>query len=202
MPLSPILSSFFLRKFDKAIRKKIGEDRIIRYADDIIAFASSKKECEEIKNIIEAELKEIRLTIPSLLDEKSKTQIVHPINSVTFLGMEIYRAKDGKYGKNIDPKKCKEIEEEFLKELNFSHAVKNGITLSKLLQRFDSKKRGYKDVYKCADNLGRFIEKLDKIKYEAQKKIMNDVFDHDLFDSLSSDKKRFLGFEDMTKVKK
>ncbi len=199
MPLSPILSSFFLRKFDKVIRKEIGDNRVIRYADDIIAFASSKKECEEMKNIIEKELKEIRLTIPSLSDDKSKTKILHPVDSVTFLGMEIYRGKDGKYGKNIDPKKCKEIEDEFCKELSFDYAVKNNITLSKLLQSFESKKRGYNDVYKCADNLGRFMNKLDKIKYEAQKKIMYDVFDQDLFDRLSIEKKKFLGFENPVK---
>ena len=199
MPLSPILSSFFLRKFDKVICKRIGEDRVIRYADDIIAFARSKNECEEMKDIIEKELNEIKLTIPSLSDDKSKTKIVHPVDSVTFLGMEIYRGKDGKYGKNIDPKKCKEIEDEFCKELSFDYAVKNNITLSKLLQSFESKKRGYNDVYKCADNLGRFMNKLDKIKYEAQKKIMYDVFDQDLFDRLSIEKKKFLGFENPVK---
>jgi retron-type reverse transcriptase len=68
MPLSPILSSFFLRKFDKVIRKEIGDNRVIRYADDIIAFASSKKECEEMKNIIDEVLtQKDENTIPNLI---------------------------------------------------------------------------------------------------------------------------------------
>lgn len=199
MPLSPILSSFFLRDFDKEIRKQIGEGRIIRYADDIIAFASSEDECEKIRKIIEAELDKIDLKIPSLSDKKSKTEIVRPENSVTFLGMEIYKASDGRYGKRIDREKCEEIEVELHKELSLSYAIENDLTLSKLLQRFDSKKRGYKDAYKCADNLGRFIDKIDAIKYESQKKMMHDVFGQDLFDTLSSQKKKFLGFEEEIK---
>ncbi len=199
MPLSPILSSFFLRKFDKEIRKKIGKEKIIRYADDIIAFASSEKECKEMKDIIETELNKIKLSIPSLSDDKSKTKIVHPDNSVTFLGMEIYKASDGRYGKNIDPQKCQEIEDDFRKDLSFEYAVRNNISLSKLLQRFDSKKRGYNDVYKGADNLGRFMKELEVIKYEAQKKMMQDVFGQDLFDTLSPQKKKFLGFEEEIK---
>jgi len=199
MPLSPILSSFFLRDFDKEIRKQVGEEKIIRYADDIIAFGNSEDECEKIRKIIEGKLNEIKLKIPSLSDQKSKTEIVRPEVSVTFLGMEIYKASDGRYGKRIAREKCEEIEVELHKELSLSYAIENDLTLSKLLQRFDSKKRGYKDAYKCADNSGRFMDKIDEIKYETQKKIMYDIFGQDLFDSLSIEKKKFLGFENPVK---
>jgi len=191
MPLSPILSNFFLRKFDKNVRKKIGDNNVIRYADDIIVFAKNKKDCEDYKSFIEDELNSIDLTIPSL-EDNGKTKIVSPEHPVTFLGMEISRTIDGKYHHGIDPKKFLKIETQLMEEFSFEDAIKNKITLSKLLQRFDSRIRGYQDAYEEAYNLETLIKNLEEIKQESQKKIMKDNFGIDI-DRLSSEQKFFLG---------
>jgi len=195
MPLSPILSNFFLRSFDKNVSKKIGSKNIIRYADDIIVLGKSKKECEDFHLFIEDELEKINLEIPSLSGAKSKTKIVAPNDSVTFLGIEIYKGRDGEYGQNIDPKKCEEIKVNFRTEFIFENAIKNKMTLSTLLQRFESKVRGYQEAYKGTDNLNSFITELEKIKQNSQKKLMENIFGPGVFEKLSQEQKQFLGFE-------
>jgi RNA-directed DNA polymerase len=88
MPLSPTLSNFVLREFDKTFAK-YGYG-LIRYADDLIVLARSQKECKQIKDITIAELSRLKLNV-----SPTKTVICSPEESVEFLGMEL-----GKHRRN------------------------------------------------------------------------------------------------------
>lgn len=82
MPLSPILSNFVLREFDRIFaRRGFG---LIRYADDLIVLAGSRDECERIKEITISELAKLKLSI-----NPAKTVIYSPEQPAEFLGMEL-----------------------------------------------------------------------------------------------------------------
>ena len=87
MPLSPVFANIILRDFDKVfIREKL---HIVRYADDFIVLADSKKECIEIDILSRDILSKIGFEIPALGDLSGKTQICSPKESVEFLGLSL-----------------------------------------------------------------------------------------------------------------
>ncbi len=191
MPLSPLLSNFFLKDFDKKAFKKMGHN-IIRYADDIIVFADSKEQCEEYLEFITKELDNIKQTIPSLQDANSKTVVIAPADPVNFLGIEIYKIKNG-YGKRIRSKTYDRITKEFSEEASFAYATKNNITFSQLIQRLKDKIRSYKSTYNDTTNCDDLSKALENILVIAQEKIISDMFSREILDKLSYDQKKFLG---------
>ena len=82
MPLSPILSNFLLRDFDRAFSER--GHALVRYADDLVVFASSRDECETIQELTEFELAKLKLQF-----SPGKTEICGPHEPVEFLGMEL-----------------------------------------------------------------------------------------------------------------
>jgi len=82
MPLSPILSNFLLRHFDKAFTDNRYD--LVRYADDLIVLASSRDECTAIKALTIGELSKLGLEV-----SEEKTEICAPHEPVEFLGMEL-----------------------------------------------------------------------------------------------------------------
>lgn len=87
MPLSPILSNFLLRDFDRAFSQR--GHALLRYADDLAVFGSSRRECETIRDLTESELAKLKLQL-----SPEKTEICGPHEPVEFLGMEL-GLKDG-----------------------------------------------------------------------------------------------------------
>ncbi|MGA8596014.1 MAG: reverse transcriptase/maturase family protein [Bryobacteraceae bacterium] len=71
MPLSPILSNFLLRDFDRAFAER--SHALVRYADDLVVFASSRDECEAIRELTETELAKLKLQL-----SPEKTEICAP----------------------------------------------------------------------------------------------------------------------------
>ena len=60
MPLSPILSNFVLKDFDRVV----GQGRsMVRYADDMLVFASSRAECDEAEAVVVQELGKLGLEL-------------------------------------------------------------------------------------------------------------------------------------------
>lgn len=194
MPLSPLLSNFFLREFDAAAYKKMGKN-IIRYADDIIVFAASEAECKEYEVFIRTELEKIKQEIPSLGNaESSKTNIIAPDKPVDFLGIEIYPA-DGGYGKKIRKKALARISESFENEGTYKYAKENSLTYSELIARLNDKIRSYTSYYAGTANIGDLVINLQETKLKAQTNLLKEIFGDEVLSKLSTEQLQFLGLE-------
>jgi RNA-directed DNA polymerase len=194
MPLSPLFSNIFLLSFDKAVIKK--RFKIIRYVDDIIAFADSEKECHSIKDFIEKQLLKINLSIPSLADAKTKTEIIDPASSVCFLGMEIY-PKNGRFFRKIPDASIRKILDNFEGYSSYPNLSKENENYSDVCIRLNNMLQAYRSIYKGSTNMGSFLSQLeDKIK-EVKNKLLFDILGEKIFNfiknTLSNDKKKFLG---------
>ena len=196
MPLSPFLASFFLSDFDKKCAKK--KLNIIRYADDIMFFGSTEKECQECEKIIKKYLKKISLTIPDSSIE-SKTHIYPPEEPVIFLGIEIYKCKKSSiYQQKIPTVKINKALEELDKYSKFKNLTevleRENLKLNCVLEKLRSIVSGYLATYKSTSNYKHFEETLTNKQKEVQNQLLTSVLGKSVLDNLDEKKKKFLGF--------
>ncbi len=92
-PLSPILANIYLNKYDQEMERR--GVKVIRYADDIVILAKSKRAGERLlessKRYLEGKLK------LKLNEEKSKVVSVYSIRNFKFLGFALGRGRKGVY---------------------------------------------------------------------------------------------------------
>jgi group II intron reverse transcriptase/maturase len=79
--LSPVLSNAYLHRFDQALA--VRDIKLVRFADDFLAFAKTQSEAQQALRVIERELKRLGLTL-----NKEKTRVCHFHDGFTFLGQE------------------------------------------------------------------------------------------------------------------
>ena len=92
-PLSPLLANIYLNKYDQEMTRR--GVKVIRYADDIVILAKSKRAGERLlessKRYLEGKLK------LKLNTEKSKVVSVYAIRNFKFLGFALGKGKNGMY---------------------------------------------------------------------------------------------------------
>ena len=92
-PLSPLLANIYLNKYDREMERR--GVKVIRYADDIVVLARSKRAGERLlessKRYLEGKLK-LRLNT-----EKSKVVSVYSIRNFKFLGFALGKGRNGTY---------------------------------------------------------------------------------------------------------
>ena len=92
-PLSPLLANIYLNKYDREMERR--GVKVIRYADDIVVLARSKRAGERLlessKRYLEGKLK-LRLNT-----EKSKVVSVYSIRNFKFLGFALGKGRNGVY---------------------------------------------------------------------------------------------------------
>ena len=92
-PLSPLLANMYLNKYDQEMTRR--GVKVIRYADDIVILAKSKRAGERLlessKRYLEGKLK------LKLNTEKSKVVSVYAIRNFKFLGFALGKGKNGIY---------------------------------------------------------------------------------------------------------
>ena len=92
-PLSPLLANIYLNEFDQEMEKR--GVPVIRYADDIVVLAKSKRAAERLlessRKYLEGKLK-LKMNV-----EKSRVVSVFAIRNFKFLGFALGRSKDGIY---------------------------------------------------------------------------------------------------------
>ena len=92
-PLSPLLANIYLNKFDQEMTRR--GVKVIRYADDIVILARSKRAGERLlessKRFLEGKLK------LKLNTEKSKVVSVYSIRNFNFLGFALGKGRNGVY---------------------------------------------------------------------------------------------------------
>ena len=102
--ISPLLMNIYMDKFDQ--RMKSLNIRIVRYADDILIFAKSKREAGKYKDIATKILEqELKLTVNA-----KKTHITDNNKGISYLGFIIKK----KYI-SIHPKRIKKLKEKIRK---------------------------------------------------------------------------------------
>jgi group II intron reverse transcriptase/maturase len=142
--ISPLLSNIYLDEFDQEMMKR--QHRIVRYADDILIFCTSKSGAE---NALKVASHILEVTLKLKVNER-KTHIAHSDTGIKFLGVII--------GSNYT-----RIQENKLK--NFKVKVKlltqrNGAgNLATVLKRLNPVLRGFVNYFKIA-NIRSILQQL------------------------------------------
>lgn len=189
MPISPYLANLYLESFDQSIIQK--NIKMIRYADDLIAFANDETECKKIHEYCKEQLAKLFLDIHDI-DRKnnSKTSIAGPNQDIEFLGLTLSPRESG-YEIIVSRGQIGKIKTKLHEFSNLNYCFKNEVNLSNIAHKLDSKIAGYIDAYSSAENK----KQLEDILLSCRKQVLKDLFitlGIDL-DTLSRNKKKFLG---------
>lgn len=93
-PLSPLFANVFLADFDKKIKSKSKNYKVVRYADDIAVLCKTEDLAISAHTLVEAELKKLKLKVRPLLvqgdlpeEGHEKHSIVRKYSGLLFLGL-------------------------------------------------------------------------------------------------------------------
>ena len=139
--LSPLLANIYLNEFDQEYQKR--GVPCIRYADDIVLLAKSKRASERLLESSRKYLEEkLKLTVNR---EKSRTVSVFAIRNFKFLGFALGRNGNGIYIR-VHPKSWKKFKSK-LKDLSSRRSVQR---IKPSLERIKVYARGWLNYYGIA----------------------------------------------------
>ena len=140
--LSPLLANIYLNEFDQEFKKR--GVPCIRYADDIVLLAKSKRASERLLETSTTYLEEkLKLKVNK---DKSRTVSVFTIRNFKFLGFALGRNGKGIYVR-VHPKSWKKFKAR-LKELSSRRSVQS---IRPSLARIKEYTRGWLNYYGIAD---------------------------------------------------
>ena len=153
--LSPLLANIYLNEFDKEFESR--GVPMVRYADDIVILAKSKRASERLLETSTRYLEEkLKLTVNR---EKSRTVSVFAIRNFKFLGFALARNGSGIFIR-VHPKSWKKMKQR-LKELSSRRRVQSVIPSLKKIEVF---MRGWLNYYSVA-SMKNGIDELNKWLY-------------------------------------
>jgi group II intron reverse transcriptase/maturase len=139
--LSPLLANIYLNEFDQEFHKR--GVPCVRYADDIVLLAKSKRAAERLLETSTRYLEEkLKLTVNR---EKSRTVSVFAIQNFKFLGFTLGKNGSGIYIR-VHPKSMKKFKSR-LKELSSRRSVQS---LKPALKKIEIYARGWLNYYGIA----------------------------------------------------
>ena len=188
MPLSPFFANLLMLAFDNAVKRK--KYKCVRYADDLIFFADSYSECEEIADFCLEELGKLDLKIPKI-EEGSKSIIYEPSAPAEFLGLGLC-FENGKYVLKLMQKQFEKIKDNLLQMASIKELLSRKIKLATLGQAIEARKSGYIHAYADCVNADRLEYGLEDIQQKVLRRIYTQGLDINL-ESLSGEAKSFLG---------
>ncbi|MCK5373667.1 MAG: hypothetical protein KAJ40_00120 [Alphaproteobacteria bacterium] len=191
MPLSPLLSNLILNKFDRKVESR--GLKLVRYADDIIAFASDEDEANQIFSFVEEELRKEKLGIPAL-GTGDKSVIVPPNEDVTFLGVSIYRQRNGKYNRKIPDATFERAKLKVRDHKDLAWNNKKGYSYADVIRRLKDIPEGYGAAFGDCTNLGSLLDLLKKEGDQVKQTLISSIFGEEVYARLSDQEKDFLGF--------
>lgn len=142
--ISPLLSNIYLDEFDQDMMKR--KHRIVRYADDILIFCTSKAGAE---NALKVASDILEKTLKLKVNER-KTHIAHSDTGIKFLGVII-----GSNYTRIQEKKLKNLKVK-VKQLTKRNGAGN---LATVLKRLNPVLRGFVNYFKIA-NISSILKQL------------------------------------------
>jgi RNA-directed DNA polymerase len=134
--ISPLLANIYLDEFDQEMMKR--EHRIVRYADDILIFCTSKSGAE---NALEVASHILEVTLKLKVNER-KTHIAHSDKGVKFLGVII-----GSNYTRIQEKKLKNLKDKVKQQTKRN----GGNNLTVIVKLLNSVLRGFANYFKIAN---------------------------------------------------
>ena len=189
MPLSPYLANLLLWDFDSELLSTGFE--IIRYADDIIAFAKTEEDCKLIHDTCADLLASVKLKIHALGDG-SKTKIYTPEQTAEFLGQGISRRKKNKkYCLTVTTPQANKIKEKLLAYKDFDNLLRRGITYPRFLSRIESTVQSYILTYSECEN----VEKLSQMMKDTRDSVVSYVLNKTGIDITRLNKKQLAFLE-------
>jgi len=156
--ISPLLMNIYLDEFDQTMKSKGIE--IVRYADDILIFARTKKKAEQYQRFATKELNRIYLTI-----NQEKTHIANVTNGVKYLGFLIFR----KYVL-VDGKRVKMFKDK-IRRLTPRNSGRN---LSTIIRLINPVLRGWSNYFRVANCNGMFRSLMEWIRRRLRMKKMRE----------------------------
>jgi RNA-directed DNA polymerase len=156
--ISPLLMNIYLNEFDQTMRSKGIE--IVRYADDILIFAKTKKKAEQYQRFATKYLNFIHLII-----NEEKTHIANVSHGIKYLGFIIYR----KY-MTIDKKRIQRFKDKIRKMTPRN----SGRNLSTIIRSINPVLRGWANYFRVADCKGVFKALMEWIRRRLRMKRMRE----------------------------
>ena len=142
--ISPLLSNIYLDEFDQEMMKR--KHRIVRYADDILIFCTSKSGAQ---NALKVASHVLEVTL-KLKVNKRKTHIAYSNTGIKFLGVIICTSYT-----RIQEKKLKALKAK-VKQMTKRNG---GANLAIILKRLNPVLRGFVNYFKIA-NISAILKKL------------------------------------------
>jgi RNA-directed DNA polymerase len=191
MPLSPILANLALSEFDRRVEQ--AGMKMIRYADDILMFFSSKDAATEGHQFVKSELKKLELGIPDL-SQQSKTAIIAPRQPVEFLGRElIYLGSEDGFVANVSRRQIAKIKARLESDFNYDTRRQARSDFQETMVDLSHSVSAYLGIYKDAHNFFLLESELRTTMRGITAGILTDIFGENALDRVSSDAKEFLG---------
>ncbi|MGJ5207139.1 reverse transcriptase domain-containing protein [Bradyrhizobium sp. HKCCYLR20261] len=190
MPLSPLLANLTLSKFDRTVeREKIP---MIRYADDLLMFFSTKEEASAGREFVEKHLSLIGLKL-----SQAKTSIYGPKDNVVFLGLEIaFLDKLGKFVSRVSRPQIRKIRDRLESEFTLEKLTNESVDMSAATVRLSRSVAAYLGAYQKAHDFVTLRSELERCMKEIQANLYVEVFGPTAFDRLDDRARKFLGIFD------
>lgn len=156
--ISPLLMNIYLDEFDQKM-KSLGI-RIVRYADDILIFAPTKRKAEQYQQIATDILESLKLKVNT-----EKTHISDVETGIKYLGFLI-RANYV----SVDKDRIKRFKD----KIRSLTPRNSGIQVSKMIERLTPVLRGWGQYFRVADCKGLFIALMEWIRRRLRMKKMRE----------------------------
>ena len=149
MPLSPFFANLFMADFDReCTRRKV---TVLRYADDLLFFASDGDQAVEHQKFCTAELAKIGLTIPNLVDG-AKSQIYGPTQVAEFLGVELAPLHANTYQVRLGQKQLDVIKDNLYTLASLSELRRRNLDISRFGNSLAARVAAYSSAYDFCSN--------------------------------------------------
>lgn len=156
--ISPLLMNIYLDEFDQ--KMKLLNIRIVRYADDILIFALSKRKAERYQKIATTILNSLKLTVNT-----RKTHISNVDRGIKYLGFIIKRS----YIK-IDEERVKRFKD----KIRMMTPRNSGVPVTIMIARLTSVLRGWGQYFRVANCSSLFQRLMEWIRRRLRMKKMRE----------------------------
>ena len=157
--ISPLIMNIYMNRFDKKMMEK--NIRIVRYADDILIFAKTKRDAGKYKSLaVDILENELKLTVNT-----KKTHITNIDEGVSYLGFIIKR----KYV-IVHPKRIKRIKDK-VRRLTPRNS---GVSIEEMIERLNPVLRGWSNYFKVASSSNLFTRLMSWIRRRLRMKRMKE----------------------------
>ena len=163
----------------------------MRYADDLVVFCNTGDDAKRLFETVENELEKIRLEIPDLNVDDTKSKIYRPSDPVEFLGIEL-RLTNGRVKQYVPSSIFERIANRVTDFQDWQQHARNGSDVFRLMGKMESLERSYLQTYRRTENFDDFKSYLHQRVHEAKMLVWNDLIGPGVVKSLSSDRKKFM----------